>query len=799
MKKAVLFLLFILPILGFGQNITVPLPPGLVYKQDLDKISARIDSLARVVAGGIKPPPIVTPIDSCPRGPSIEGISKITGTSSELNFDAEGVPKINYVILNEAGNLLYSDSLIDLQTNRVPFKYNPLAEGSYYLRIQGRNCVSKPSTRKFTIRGDLPPPVVNPPVGKSKSIGAESIKVGARFYTYNQTGKLVLKFNEDGTISDVTPGLDNSGSIATLDGKKVYYMVGDYWHETPDGQYQNFQNIPLPDGRFTIKQYVCDPLKISNYSTFKENLSNNTDKGVHELNAYLSQSFVSIKSDVKVGNGIGGDWLVVSRVMNFPKVLPSMDLRPYGKYFAVSWVNRGDGQEVIQRVGALPYVRPGQPNQERTWQTVKTGQSVVLTPHQAYNYGYEWAGYMGYSKDAYITAELVENGQGQYDDGDPQDGYSVAYNFAKGNLDAIRSRNPGIDAGQTGIHGEYGGDNYYGLLNESLLFGSRENYVKSMTTALYKGYGKEGFGTEDHDYYKKGHIDVRHANAKYYFWGRVYQLPYEFIFLKERFALATKTYGGKDRLRNISIFSSPIIESFVERWGYGKINIEEALTGEVFEFPNGTMLTKMNTQPPAPWDELFTASFWGHLIGDGIAMWDANGNNFGSDVTKINWGETDQWAAWRPKGQSGYQRYVSGKDGAPINSSEGLSNSLWAPVMDASAAGMEAYYDIRNRTAKKSFTSYRSSAGEFIAKPGTAGYILNGDGPPNYNSFTVKDAYDQKKGLALVGEGPEGVVLIYYNGFMSAHNFEDNVIIRYAGTDYNLGKIWGRQTVIKKL
>lgn len=826
MRKILVLWAVLASLVSQGQTVSVPTKEYLDQQlRRIDRkidsltvrswiLSAEVDSLIKKVGGVVVPPPVITPLDSCIRGPVIDGISKITSTGAVLRFDAFNVPKINYVILSESGDrMLYSDSLVGLTTNTVPFKYNPLANGSYYLRITGRNCVSKPSTRKFTVAtdgGSLPPPDPGPVPGKATIKGAEWVKVADRFYSYAETPVLKLAFNSDGTLSDVTDGLDNSGPVTKWLGWNVFYMKGYAFHENADGSYAKFQNVKLPDGIHTVRQFICNSDKIPDYAAFKKYLTDNGDKGVHQRNANMSQLTLTIKSDTKVGNGIGRDWLVVSRTLNFPKSLPPIDWAPYNKYFAVAYINRGDDQATYQRVGAIPYVNPHSPiYQGGTWMTVKTAQGFIFDRQGAYNYGREWAKYMGSSPRSFITEELIENGQGQYDQRNPDGSektmpsYEVTRYFAKGNYDVIHEKTGIADKKQMGIYGGYGGDDFYGLNTlYHFLKGSRKDYESSLTDKIYKGLhynggGTYGFSTEDHQYYTQDHIGVRNLNFKYYFWNKPYFLPYEFLYLKEKFALATKTYKGIDRESGINIFSTDIVESFVMDNNGGKINIEQASSGELIYYPGGVLRTRMNTQPPPPADEMFTASFWSHVLLNGIAVWDAPGNNFGSDSTKIDWW-SDQKIEWKPNGSRDFQNYVSGQNGAPINSPDGLKNTLWAPVIDAAAAGMEAAWEIRDRIQKLSYVSYTSNRGDFIAQPGQAGFHVNGYGAPNFRSFALRDAFDQHKGLALIGEGNGGVVLIYYNGFLPAH-LTERVKIRYAGVEYDMGEVYGHQTVAKRI
>ncbi|MCE6992111.1 hypothetical protein [Dyadobacter sp. CY323] len=187
MKKIILWLMAILPVLCAAQTITVPLPPGIVYQSQLEKTDARLDSLVKALRGVVVPPPVIQdPVavkDSCVYGPNIAGISKITNTGAVLLFDALQVTDINYTITNEVGAPLYTDSLLNLQSNSVPFKYQAFPNGSYYLKISGRSCLSKVSQRKFTITTTggvvVPPPVVVDPPQPS---------VGGREFYMNATG-----------------------------------------------------------------------------------------------------------------------------------------------------------------------------------------------------------------------------------------------------------------------------------------------------------------------------------------------------------------------------------------------------------------------------------------------------------------------------------------------------------------------------------------------------------------------------------------------------------------------------------
>lgn len=791
-------ILAILPLVTMGQSktVTINLPGELADKA---WVRSYVDSVRKADGSTATPP--VTVVPGCKRGPTIGSVISASSSAVTIQFDGEAVTEIGYDIKQKGAGLIESGS-INPESNIITLPFPTSPDGIYTVIIRGKNCKSeKDSEKDFAIKSNATGGVILPPVplnGKSKVLGAYSARSNGRNFTYNQTPELAIRFNPDGSISDATEGLDNSGPITRLNGQNVFYMTGNGWFEKSDGSYEKLENVTFPDGAVTIKQFVCNPSRIPDYATFKRQLIAYGEGGVNTLTSRMSQILLSIHSDQKVGQGIGRDWLVVSRALNFPSALPGIDWRPYNKWVATAGVNLGDDQDKYRRVGIIPDARFGEPNQAMTFNTVKVGQNQTLTADEAYATGRAFANYMGSSPYSYITEELVENGQGRYDNPGYLAGVEVSYHFARGSLDDMRVRNPGLNKKDAGIFGGYGGDDFYSLIDQQLLYSDRKTYEQSLTDKLFKGHSVHGFTAEDHPYYARGHIDVRNVNAKYYFWNRIYNLPYEFIALNERIKLATKTYQGQDRESNVTIFSCPFIESFVSDDRGNKVNIEQALTGELIEYPNGTMLTRMNTAPTMAWDEALTAGFWSTFINSGMAMWDAPRTTYGMDTTRVHlW--SDQPFLWRKKGEKDFRKYEPGINGAPENSGDGLKHSLHASPIDAMAAGMEAAWEIRDRSAKKSFISYRSSRGEFIAKPGSAGFHLNGSGVPNYNLFVVRDAFDQKKGICIVGEGPEGTVLVYYNGFLSAHLYEDDVTVRYNGVEYNMGRAYGRQTIIKKL
>ncbi len=423
--------------------------------------------------------------------------------------------------------------------------------------------------------GTLPPPewperIINADGAK----GSYSIEKAGRKFTFNRTPELELSFNADGTISDATVGLNTGGAVNTLGGQNVFYMIGYSIFENADGSYNKLQNLFLPDGIYTIRQFVCNAAKFPNLATFRANINGYGENGVNMDNARMSEVFLSVYSTNKQGNGAAPNWLKVSRHLIFPSALQPKSWLAWRKYFCSGLINRGDAQSKYKEIGVLPSMIVGDINpQPGTWFTAKVNNGQVLSESEMYGLGKHYMERLGSTRASLFSEEFGENAQNQ----DP-DFYGKSVQVFKGAMDVLRGQ--GItNTRDTGLIGGYGGDDYYGFFNIFNRTGTRENYEKSLTTHLYKGSGIHGFSVDDHEYYTRGHINERNLNSKYYFWNTLYNLPYDFLYLNEKVKLGTKTYQGQDRERNLHIFSFEKIESFVSGANGQRNNVEQSRTG----------------------------------------------------------------------------------------------------------------------------------------------------------------------------------------------------------------------------
>ncbi|TLU91977.1 hypothetical protein [Dyadobacter sediminis] len=618
------------------------------------------------------------------------------------------------------------------------------------------------------------------------ALGSYKKVVAGREYSYSRTPELELEFNEDGTISDITPGLSFDGISNRIGNKRIYYMLGYSVFQNANNSYNQFRNVFLPDGIYTIRQFVCDENVVPNLAAFKQKLTG-WNNGVNMTNSRLSEVFLAIKTLNATGNSVVPRWLKVSRHLVFPSVVPQKDWAAYNKFFCIVYQNQGSSAEDYQKFGIntdLDYnVQAAQP---KTWNTVRKGDPSIQDNNWYYQQGRSWIEKSGVSKRFVLTDQYPEDAQNTDPDIDTK-----MYHFYKGALDRISEVHGPTNKKNTGLYGSYGIDDFSKLIVADHLKFDRQTFEQSLTSHVHKVYDPASSSwAGDASYYATGAINVRNVNHSFYMYNNIEMIPYRIIYVNERIKVGTKTYQGQDRESNILGFGWAKAQSLVTPFGIG---IEYASTGEIIPFPGGEIKSVQNLEIPMPWEENFTCGFWCTLIFSGLGMWNAPGSRFGKDASKLHWW-TDQQVQWKKNGGN-WEPYVSGQNGAPVNDSSGLMHRLWAPPTDAAYAGSDAVWKIRDRIQVLEHVSYTSSKGNFTAVPGTSGLHLNGFGSLNKNLFVIKDAYDGQKGVALRGSGQGGKVLIYYNGFLSPHEYEDNVIM----DGVNLGRVYGRQTVIRTI
>jgi hypothetical protein len=710
--------------------------------------------------------------------PAAPTISKSAGTTVCSNTGQS-------VTLSASGNVTWYKDNVQVSTGNT---YQTVVAGSYTAKSASGTCMSVASNTVVVTETSGCGIVAN-----SDVIGTYTKRAGNREFTYNRTPVLELQFNGDGTITDITPGIQFDGNTNRIGDKRVFYMIGYsvFGNTQPDGSktYNAFKDVYLPDGIYSIRQFVVDASVCANIEEFTQKLSG-WNNGVTYRNGKLSEINLSVKTLDGSSPTSVPSWLKVSRAQQLSKA--GLNFTADGTFSAYN-IKSGVNPSAYQKMGVNTELQfDGNSSQPNTWKIFKWAVDHAKPSRQElYDNGRNIGRLFGINKNTVVSDEYPENTQGQ----DPEIDVKM-HEFYKGVLDHIKLTNPGINKNQTNLYGSYGMDDYNKLINKDMLRGSRKHFEESLTSHVHKIYdpSTQEWGV-DAVYYSAGDIDVRNVNTSYYMYNDIRMIPYELCYVNERIKIGTKTYQNKDRESKWIALSWGSTETLVRDPNDQVVGIELSRTGDIIPYANGEVLAEFNTPVAAVWDEYFPLGFYSTWIGDGVALW--GGGSIGEDVTKLNYpSHGNQPIKWTSTGGK-QMNYVSGQNGAPKNDSNGLAVTLHTSPIDAAYAGWKLAKSIKGRSQTIYHSSYSSSLGSFSANAGNAGLYLNGFGPVNKNLFVVKDAYDQKKGLALVGQGSEGNIAVYYNGFLSQHEFEDNVIINFGGHSINLGRVYGRQIITK--
>lgn len=694
--------------------------------------------------------------------------------------------------LTAIGDALNSDKIPNSYSQIVNTSSNsfvvkvPISRGNYtipnvmikvFSDADGACCYT---STVFTITNTATDEVVIP-----DAIGVFKSVVGAKSFTHNQSDKFIIITNSDGTISDVTPGM-TAGTPNTQEGRSVYYMLDYYPLKVGANGYVNFQNLMLPAKNYTLRKFIISTSAAPNFAAFLNLLDNPWPVQISIDNCYLAEITIRVKESGSVSytRGIEPDWLEATRRMNFPNMLSIKDTMPYGKWNATTAINTDDANNLAKYYDRGMNVWGLTAN---GFYTDKNISPTVLSNDALYSQGYGVGMAVGRSKRFICTDEIPEN-QGA----DPTIAFRM-HHYYRGYMDALRSlHGSGLYVYETGAFGPYGQDRYLRSIDPGLVWGDRTTYEQAFTTHLYKyrfadaWAGDTAFLVDD--------INYRNMNLGYYMSNDIYYLPYELLSAYERLVRQTTTYQGQNRRRTCILYSWHLIQSLqTDAEGRGN-GVEYNRTGEIIPFAGGEIRSRQNLVTPAPWGEYIEFGFYGNLIFDGVAQWNSPGARFGSDVSRLQtWHEMDGMS-WKKTGDSSFGTYTPGVNNAPLHDTQnGLHYNMQASAGDASAAGFEKWWELRDRCATLEYRSYTSSIKTFTAVPGTDGLKINGHGTEtNEGQYVIHDAATQKAGIAIRGTGPDGDFISYYNGFLSGQEYEDDVTI----DSINIGRVYGRRTVV---
>lgn len=793
MKNYIKLLLSLLIYSGaLGQTVTFPAPETIVTKSELRATNARIDSLNKALSNGVVFPPPVAVVPDCKHGPDIKNVYGVTKTELTLLFDADSVTAIQWKISNMGDTASVARGVFAPTMNHPTIKFGKsLTAKPYRLWIDGVTCKNKKGVvpYTFTVPGSTgvvdPPVIVVPPIegpgapSFGFNLGAYEEKAGGRTYTRSGSPKLALKFNSDGTFSDNTPGL-SVGDQTTYEGKISYYMIN-YGHFHSNKTYKNLQNVYVPDQVITVRRFDCDSSRIQNYDQFKEKLHGYPKShGVNRYTSQVSEVTVTIRTDDSPGIP---EWVKVSRALNFQPNIP--DRAFDRKIFAIESINHLDKASDYHAKGVYTsnnFNGPA-PNSFRTYKFPRDLAigAPKFSDDELYHFLRGHINQWGLLPRSVITDEVPENAQGL--DGSIYSRMALSY---KGALELFQEKFPGTKKRDTNLFGSYGVDQYTGYLSKEAIQMPRAELIKWI-------------GSHDTDYFRSNHYKYRNVNADYYMYNSVRMIPYELLLTNERVKVSTKTMPGGDWESDWIVFGTTLCQSLVKDDATGiPMGVEENHSGEIISYRNGDILRYPSANSMI--GEHYDLGFWSTLIGKGIVLWGPG--SFGTDQSKVSYYTPDGWPTvkgwpikWRLNGQSNWDDWMPSRNGAPENDKNGLQDNLYATVIDVTMWGRQDALKLVDGYADNIYyASYTSSRKSFTAIPGIAGYHLNGFGPLNLNFVPFKDAYDQEGGVSLFTTGPKGNGAVYYNGFLSADEYEDDVTITHNGMSKNIGRVYGRKT-----
>lgn len=712
-------------------------------------------------------------LEPCGWGPSISEIQNVTPTSVRIKFNGGGIYGITWRI--KQNGALVRSGLLKHETNALPgepffnsstptFTFAEIPAGTYILEIEGAYCQSaEVSISSFTVISTTPPP---DPGNPDALVGGYINTFAGREISSNKALNVQLQYNNDGTISDATIGLTFDGITNVINGRRRYYQMGGKAFVNSTGTvYNRFQSVFLPDGIYSLMVYDVIPSEVPNVSVFIANLEGYNQK-LSNTTCHFHDLRFAIHSTVKVGNGSVDPRLRFTRASLAHLIMAPKNWRAYHKWVAEGVRAFGITKQQynalgvsIDSSGAMAF------NTDKYW----SSNYPSLT--ELYNAGVAAMNRMNQDVQSVLTTQYSED----------LGGYAVLndmWSFYKGAKDVLNGT--GVQAiREMGLYGEYGDNktiSEYTLHNEGLPV-----HQQSLTTKVQDAYQFGGNGWVGKDQYYNEDYKYRNVNRKIYFSGLGRTTPYAAIYDQERLSLGTFAYGG----RQICLYTMPYLEDLAS----ANTPPIFAHSGELIPFPNGEILTRTPEYHAAHWDEMHTAGIWYTLISGGVINW-GNGVELGTDTNKLQTFGNIDYLRWIPTG-GGEQTYVSGQNGAPVSGENGLVNRPIAGCIDALLLGAEEIWKIRDRITTLRLIPYTSNLGGYTPTGGSNGTLLNTHTTKNENFFDFYHLVDLKKGIAIKGTGSAGNVVVYYNGWLSQHEYEDVTL------DGQSFRVYGRQTVIK--
>jgi hypothetical protein len=771
MKKIIILLLF-LPALAQAQTITIDVSP--IYDR-VRKAEVRLDSLVKS-QGSTTPPPVIRPSQNppCEYGPDIIKIESVTNRNLIINFSGKGAYIIDFRVTK--GYEVVATGTIRPTSDRPLITFGKeLTAGTYTLALKGDSCRTDTwkTPKDFVVPGStgggpvIPPPVVNPGVPNAGSaaqqFGTFAEKVGDRIYTSTKHPDLEIRFNADGSITDVTPGLSIVNGIARYKDRNRFYMLNHVLYEANPTTPLPLQTEPLPDGIFSVLTYDTD----LDYATLRDERVGGWIRKADWRTTIVKYVYFESTSPGKSNYLSVPEWHKISAKILIPVKEKSTGFGT--KRIATSLINDGDKVQDWWKAGYITQ-RNSNPNGQNSFATyqlhgiadnlkgVLTDDAQMKAMGVLYQAGWHRASDVGCGASIITTQFAEDEIHHKFKNGD-----ALIDRYYDGVRDYCVS-NGVADIKDMPGYGEYGMDGNLKALYSS---DSEKLYKESLTSKLHNRYDVGNSAWREGATAPRSNRNENHAT---YFQDNPIKIIFGALYMNELSNLRTE---GKTTAIG---YSMPYYES-----AGGNLT-----NNTVIRFPNGVLANNNDYTPVCP-NLMFRHGLYLALITNGYAMWDVE--RIGIDSTKVGLvpveGRLDQ-VRWWPNGASGWEQYQSGKSGAPINDASGVTARMSAIGTNASFAGVEALRDVLDRIdGKIELVSYKSTLGDFAAKGGDAGLSLNGHGPINRNNF---DQYKLRgKGYLLKCTGKTGKVVYFYcNESIRPDQYEivrfDNIELKAYGT-----------------
>ena len=292
--------------------------------------------------------------------------------------------------------------------------------------------------------------------------------------------------------------------------------------------------------------------------------------------------------------------------------------------------------------------------------------------------------------------------------------------------------------------------------------------------------------SQDEPWFTQGWYDCQNGIFKDYTWFIGYTFNdwiYSTLFSYERFYCA-----APDRKRLLFLWSQAVIPGA----GFSIENITQGYSVTFDNLDGHIIQLYGHGYTPVPVHWAIWSSFFSHMYGQGLYAWGERGG-FSRNLSDLPNNPQSFYNAqtkWKKNGQP-LQDYNSGDSSQPFLNGNGAFPHGSYIGEDGFVVGSYLYSQIRLRQTTLEYASFSVNNGAYYNPvAGTNGTQVSRFGSPNYGQHNIVNLAEQKKPICLVGNGSEGMCIIYLNPLLLAIHTE-NVKVNYNSITYDLGSIKG--------